>query len=53
MGNNREKSGNPLTLLEIVPMAVESTPSLPPVTLPTDKELVIKVTEASLDPKRT
>jgi hypothetical protein len=43
MGGNREKSENPLTLLEIVPMTVESTPSLPPVTLPTDKGLVLKV----------
>ena len=36
-------SVNPLTLLEIVPMTVDSTPSVPPVTLPTDKELVLKV----------
>jgi len=33
-------------------MTVESTPSLPPVTLPTDKELVLKVTRASLSPRR-
>ncbi len=38
-----KKSVNLLTLLEIVPMTVDSTPSVLPVALPTDKDLVLKV----------
>ena len=38
-----KNSVNLLTLLEIVPMPVDSTPSVLPVALPTDKDLVLKV----------